>query len=79
MDIRTPLIADDQAAESVEPRKGTLHDPSIPSDALGRLDPAPRNPGPNLATSASESTATKVVGLIGMHLVRPSPRTARGF
>ena len=75
MDVVTTFITCGQAAELVQPRKGALHDPPMPSKSLRRLDPAARNAGPNVAASASEPAPTKIVALIGVQFLRSSAGT----
>ena len=68
------FVADDEAAEAVEPGDGTLDDPSVSPEFLAALDAAPCDAGGDTSISYGGAAAWKVVSLVGMKLVRPAAR-----
>ncbi len=43
MNIRPPFVAHPQTPEAIQPGKGALDDPTMPSQLLAALYPTPRN------------------------------------
>jgi hypothetical protein len=78
----SPLIADLEPPESIEPGERPFHHPAIPPQPLARLGPAPRNPRGDATRPQCPSTARIVIPLVGMQFHgalagRPRRRCAR--
>ena len=78
MDVGTTLVADDQAAEAVQPGEGSLDDPAMTTKALTRLDAAPGDPGRDVPQSACRTRPSRVVRLVGVQLVWATTRPTTG-
>ena len=49
-DVRPPLIADTKAAAAEQPGEGSLHDPAMPTEAFGGVDPPTSDAGRDAAS-----------------------------
>src|SRR6266508_3073758 len=78
MQVGAPLVPYPQPAEAVVSGAGALHVPTMPPEALTRLDADPRNPGANVVRPAVAPAVRLVVGLVGVHL-RRAPAGAAGL
>ncbi len=76
VDVVPPLVADLQPPKTVQPRQSPLHNPTVPSQPLVRLDTAPGDAWGYAPLPQSLAAAGKVVGLVGMQLLGSLPRTA---
>ncbi len=74
MDVGAALVADHQSAHLAQPGEGPLHDPAMAPEPLGRLHAAPGDPWLDAATTQRLARSTEVVALIGVQLLRTSPR-----
>ena len=70
MDVASSFVADDQAAEAVEPGMGSLDHPAVPAEALAALDAFAGDAGDDAAGTALVSALAGIVGLVGVQLVR---------
>ena len=68
------FIADDEAAETVEPGDGPFDHPSVPPEFLAAFNAAPGDAGDDAAPAYGRAAARIVVSLVGMKLVRPAAR-----
>jgi hypothetical protein len=82
VDVGPALVTDGEAAESMKPGEGPLHDPAVAAESLARLHPASRDSCGDASVSAGLSAAREVVALVGVELRRPlawrSTSTAHG-
>ena len=74
MDIRTPLVANLEAAAAVQPPMRAFYDPPIAAQALRRLDPPPRNAGDDTALSQCGAIGRRIIAFVGMQLLGPLAR-----
>jgi hypothetical protein len=74
-----PVIAKPEAFEPQQPGDGALDDPADPAELGLVLDPAARDPHIDPATVQILPTATEVVALVGVELVRASAWPSRSF
>src|SRR5689334_4144337 len=72
MDVVAALIADDEAAEAVEPGQCALGDPAMSAKFFAAVDAAPGDPRSDAALAARSATEAMIVGLVGVQLVRPA-------
>ena len=70
MGISSPFIANLQPAIAIEPGQGSLHDPTMATEALAGIDLAPRNTRGDASLPQSLPTPRVVVPLIGVQFVR---------
>src|SRR5262245_51017503 len=68
MDVGTPLVANGEAAEAIEPGERALDDPTMPAQLLTRVDAFAGNADPDVATAEGATAAGNIVGLVGMDL-----------
>ena len=82
MHVGPALITDGEAPEAAEPGKRSLHDPTVPAQALTAVDPASGDPSLDPVPSQSFATAWHVIGLVrvelGWALARPPPPLPNG-
>ena len=76
MKIGQTLIADDQAAEAIDPGEGPLHRPSGAPELVAGVNTAPGDATDDPTPAQIGPTARVIVGLVGMQLVRTLPRSA---
>src|SRR6516165_2351596 len=65
------FVADDQAAELVDPGKGSFNNPSVFSEMGAGFDAAPSDAGDDASRAQIAAAPVIVVALIGMQFVRP--------
>ena len=75
MNVIAPFVANTQPAEAVEPRPRALHDPTVTTEPLARLDAAARDPRRDAALSQRAPQRVRVVSLVGVQLLGPLART----
>lgn len=68
------FVADDEAAEAVEPGDGSLDDPPVSSEFLAALDAAPGDACDDAPAAYGGAAARIVVSLVGMKPDRPAAR-----
>ena len=73
MDVIAALITDGEAAEAVEPSKGTLDHPAVAAQPVAALDAASRDAGEDAAAAAGLTAGAGVICLVGMQLVGSTP------
>src|SRR5512143_2462444 len=78
-DVGPPLVADGEPAEASEPGQCSLDDPAMPTEPLGAVHPAPGDAWRDPALPAGVAAARIVVSLVGMQLVRATPRPAHAL
>lgn len=66
MDIVPPLVANGEAAELGEPSQRPLDDPSVASQTLAALDPAPGDAVLDVTARESLTAAAVIVGFVGV-------------
>lgn len=76
MDIDTPYVAGGEAAETNEQGNCALDDLSISAQALVGVDAAAGDARCDPEPLAGLTTATKIIGLVGVQLLWPAPRLA---
>ena len=76
MDVGALVVADAQAPELVEPRKGPLHDPPPPAQATPMLGAAHGQQGHDVTSPETAPYGRRVVAAIAEHTVRPLPRSS---
>jgi len=76
MNVATPLVADREAPEPMQPGERSFNDPAVAAEFLGRLDALAGDPGHDAAQTTAEAQHPIVVGLVGMELVRATTRPA---
>ena len=76
MDVGAPLIADGEAAKTVEPCQRSLDNPSVSAQPFAAVYASPGNAGHDPALPAFAPAAVMVVGLVGVELVRALARTS---
>lgn len=70
MNVIAPFVADAQAAAAVQPGQGALDDPAVPTEALLRFDPTPRNAREDTALARRLPAAGEIVALVGVNFRR---------
>ena len=70
-DVGAPLIADGEAAKTVEPCQCPLNDPAMPAQSFAAIDAPSGNAGPDGTFPAFTPAAVMVIGLVGVELVGP--------
>src|SRR5712691_1352102 len=75
MNVKPPLVSNGQSAKVVEPGKGALHYPSVPSQLLPALDASPGDPRDYASVAKGLAVSLRVIPLVGMHLDRTLART----
>ena len=82
MNVGPSLVADSEAAKLGEPGQRPLDHPSVPSQALAALDPAPGDAVLDATAGERLATAAVIVGFVGVQLrgtlARSSPALADG-
>ena len=63
IDVGAPLVAEGQAAEAIQPSQRTFHHPSVPAQALARLDAFTGDPAFDAARAQVPTAVTRIVGL----------------
>ncbi len=76
VDVDATLVANGQAAKSVEPSMGALHDPAVAAELFAALDTLAGDARDDPACAALLPTRLGIVGLVGMQLVGASARSA---
>lgn len=76
MDAGAPLVADGEAAKTVEPCQRSLDNPSVPAQPFAAVYASPENAGRDPALPAFAPAAVMVVSLVGVELVRALARTS---
>jgi hypothetical protein len=71
MDITTALIAYTQAAITIQPSKGSLHNPAVLSQADAFIDTASPQAVDNASLLQGPTMLVTIVTAVGMQLVRP--------
>jgi hypothetical protein len=80
VDVQTPLIANREPAELVEPRQRPFDDPPMPAKPRARFHALARNADPDPASVKELTTARDIVGLVRVQLRGPLPwATARAL
>lgn len=74
MDVVAALVSGDEAAEAAEPSVGALDLPTMPAEAVARLDTAAGDAGPDPAPATVLPAAVLVVALVAVQLVGPAAR-----
>ena len=72
VDVEASFVADGEAAEAVQPGEGPLDHPAVTAELLAGLDTASCDAGLDASSLAGPTASTKVVGLVGVELRRPS-------
>jgi len=70
VDVGTPLVADAQSAEAVEPNEGAFHHPAVAPEPLATLDALARDAGDDPAGPALPALGLGVVAPVGVQFVR---------
>ena len=76
VDVGAPLVADGEAAKTVEPCQRSLDNPSVSAQPFAAVYASPGNAGHDPALPAFAPAAVMVVGLVGVELVRALARTS---
>ena len=76
MDVIAPLIAYREPAVTGEPGQCALHHPSVPSQPLARVDPAPSDARLYAPLPQGLAAAREIVALLGVQLLRTLARPA---
>lgn len=74
MDVEPALVADGEAPKFLEPSEAALDDPSMSTEFPTGFDTTPGNPRLDLPAMAGPSTATMIIRLVRVQLVRPASR-----
>lgn len=75
MDVSTTFIANNEAAELIEPGKASLNDPAMPTGSGFALDIAARDARDDATTTQFAPVDRVIVALVGVDLVRALSRT----
>jgi hypothetical protein len=79
IDIGASFVPDRQAPKSIQPGKGPLDHPAVPSEALDELDPDARDLAQDIALGHEAETARDRIHPVGIAFGRAlAPVTARG-
>ena len=70
-DVGPSLVADREPSEAGEPSQGPFDDPAVPAQALGAIDPAPRNPRDDAPSPGRLAAVLEVVPFVRVQLGRP--------
>jgi hypothetical protein len=62
--LGTPIIPDQEMTLTIQPAKGALHHPSMPSEPCLRLDASTRNPGADAARATRPATLGMIVRVV---------------
>jgi hypothetical protein len=76
MNFIAPFIPYPQPAEPVQPGAGTLYYPAVAAQPLTAVEQLPRYPGPYASTPEPFAQGLRVIGFVGVQLLRPLPRPA---
>ena len=76
VDVIAPLIAYREPAVTGEPGQCALHHPSVPSQPLARVDPAPSDARLYAPLPQGLAAAREIVALLGVQLLRTLARPA---
>ncbi len=76
VDVGTPLVAHLQPPKAVQTRQRPFHDPSVPAQALARLDAPPGDVSGYALLTECFAAAREVVALVGVQLLGPLSRAA---
>ena len=76
MDLGVAFVADQQATEPVQPRQGSLRDPTVASEPLARLDTLAGDTRADMSLPKRTAVGARDVAQIAVHLRRPSARSA---
>ncbi len=76
MNVQSPLVADSQPPEVVEPCQGALHHPAVLAQFLAALYPSPSYTRSDAPLSERRPVRLRVVSFVGVQLARPSSRSA---
>lgn len=68
VDVEASFVADCEAAEAVQPGKGSLDDPAMASKLLAGLDAASCDTSLDASSLAGLAASTEVIGFVGMQL-----------
>jgi hypothetical protein len=74
--IRPSLVAHAEATAAQQPGKCPLHDPTVPAQPLGGIDPASCKPWHDASGTQGTPQIGRVVGLVGMEFRRTLPGPA---
>jgi hypothetical protein len=69
------FITDAQATELMKPADRALHHPAVAPQLVTALDPATCDPGHDPALSQQATVPLRIVGFVGVHLLRTSARS----
>jgi hypothetical protein len=69
MDVESPLVSDNEAAEAADPGEGSLDHPSVAAELLTGFDAAPGDARLDPTFVAGTAAAPMVISLVGMELV----------
>ena len=79
MDVGTAIVADCQAAHSVQPGERPFDYPAVAPELGRQLDATPSDSRLDPTNSTHRSTDAVIVGLVGVQLLRPSPGASSGL
>ncbi len=79
MNIVATFIADREASKLIQPREGSLNDPTMPAKGGAGVDALARDPNPNVAITQRLAATRDVVRLIGVQRGGPHPSLTRGL
>lgn len=71
MEIRTPFMADQEAAVATDPCERPLYNPAVATQPLAALDPLPSDSAADSSTAQIPAAPSHVVRLVGMYLLGP--------
>ena len=74
VDVGATFVANSEATKSMKPSKVAFHDPTVPTEALLRLDALASDAINDAADAARASTPLHVVPLVAVQLRRPLAR-----
>ncbi len=75
MDVGTPLVADRQATEAVEPGERAFHDPAVPAQPFAGFHATSGDPRPDGAGATLFAATPVIIGLVGVELLGPPARS----
>ncbi len=76
MEVGATFVADDEAAELVDPGEGPLHDPAAFARMGAAFDAAAGDAGLDVAAAEFASAEGVAIGLVGVELFRPFARAS---
>jgi len=76
VDVEPAFVADGEAPKLVEPRKGSLDDPTVAAKLVAGVDASSGDARTDLAAATCVAAAAMVIGLVRMELVRAPPGSA---